>query len=530
MDFPLTLPEILEQRTRRNADKVFLRFADETLTYEDFDRKTNQAANALVNMGVKKGDRVCLMLGNRPEFLYLWFGLAKIGGVLVPVNTAFKGQEAAYVINHSEAAAVFTESSFAEVLAGIRSDCPSVRQWLGLDTAADGRFHAYPDLLAEAGEDAPGVKISETDLLSIIYTSGTTGRPKGAMHSHRTYVLAGWAFTRRMDLNSTDTVLAFMPLFHINAQIYSAMGTLLAEATLALLPRFSLSRFWDDARRHKATKFNCPVAAGYLLAKRPPSDRDRDHSLKMVFIGPLREDLAEAFEERFGILPIDGYGMTECPNICQNPHDGVRKVGSMGTPAVFPDPSIPLTEMKLVDDDDREVPVGTVPVGTVGEVAVRSPLLTLGYYKDPDRTAEAMKGGWFHTGDNAYRDEDGYYYFVDRKKDVIRRRGENISSAEVEFVLFSHPDVTDAAVIPVPSELGEDEVKACIVPTEGADLKPASIVEWCEARLAKFKVPRYIEFRESLPKTPTQKVEKYVLRREKTDLTEGCWDRERAKG
>ena len=302
------------------------------------------------------------------------------------------------------------------------------------------------------------------------------------------------------------------------------MGALAAEAGLVLLPRFSLSRFWEDVRRYRPTKFNCPIAAAYLIAKEPPTPRDKDHTLRMVFMGPLKEDLAKTFEERFGIVPIDGYGMTECPNICQNPHDGLRKVGSMGVPGAFPDPSIPLTEMKLVDEADRDV-----PTGTIGEVVVRSPLLTLGYYKDPKRTAEAMRGGWFHTGDNAVKDEDGYYYFVDRKKDVIRRRGENISSAEVESVLLSHPEVLEAAVIPVPSELGEDDVKACIVTHPDAAVRPEALADWCEERLARFKVPRYIEFRESLPKTPTQKVEKYVLRRERSDLTEGCWDRETSK-
>ncbi len=524
MDFPLNLSDFLAQRTERNRDRTFLRFGDEEVTYAEFDRKTNQAAQALRRIGIQKGDRVCLMLSNRPEFLYLWFGLAKIGGVMVPVNTAFKEKEATYIVNHSEATAVITEAAFSGVIGPLLSHCPSVRHAITLDPPSDDRFTAYEDLLKETGDGPPRVAISEDDLLSIIYTSGTTGRPKGAMHCHRTYILAGWAFTKRLDLNPNDRVMAFMPLFHINAQIYSAMGCLAAEAGLILLPRFSLSGFWRDARRYRATKFNCPIAAAYLLAKQPPSPQDREHDLKMVFMGPLKEDLAKTFEERFGIIPIDGYGMTECPNICQNPHDGLRKVGSMGVPATFPDPSIPLTRMKLVDDEDRPV-----PVGTVGEVTVQSPLLTLGYCKAPEQTAEAMKGGWFHTGDYAYRAEDGYYYFVDRKKDIIRRRGENISSAEVESVLLAHPDVLEAAVIPVPSELGEDEVKACIVPQAQVNLKPESVAQWCEERLARFKVPRYIEIRDSLPKTPTQKVEKYVLRQEKPDPTAGCWDREEGK-
>lgn len=524
LDFPLNVTDFLAQRVRRNRDRIFLRFAGEEVSYAQFEQRTNQAANALLHMGINKGDRVCLMLSNRPEFLYLWFGLAKIGGVMVPINTAFKEKEAAYVIQHSGAAAVLTEPDFSAVAGALQPDCLSVRRWFSLDDGSDPRFQRLDDVRETANDHPPGVEVSEDDLLSIIYTSGTTGRPKGAMHRHRTYILAGWAFTKRLDLNADDRLMAFMPLFHINAQIYSAMGALAAEAGLVLLPRFSLSRFWEDVRRYRPTKFNCPIAAAYLIAKEPPTPRDKDHTLRMVFMGPLKEDLARTFEVRFGIVPIDGYGMTECPNICQNPHDGLRKVGSMGVPGAFPDPSIPLTEMKLVDEADRDV-----PTGTIGEVVVRSPLLTLGYYKDPERTAEAMRGGWFHTGDNAVKDEDGYYYFVDRKKDVIRRRGENISSAEVESVLLSHPEVLEAAVIPVPSELGEDDVKACIVTHPDAAVRPEALADWCAERLARFKVPRYIEFRESLPKTPTQKVEKYVLRREKADLTEGCWDRETSK-
>jgi len=289
------------------------------------------------------------------------------------------------------------------------------------------------------------------------------------------------------------------------------MGSLAAEASLILTSRFSASQFWHQAKRFKATQFNFIGAIGRILLSRPEEELISDHSIRVANGGPVAEDVYNGFRERFKIPHvIDGYGLTECPCVCQSPIDGVKKIGSMGLAAKHPDPSLTFSEMKIVDDEDREL-----PVGKTGELVVRSPVLMKGYFKDPCQTLEAMRGGWFHTGDFCYQDEEGYFFFVDRKKDIIRRKGENISSVEVEQVINAHPKVLESAVIPIPSSLGEDEVKAVVVLKQGQVLSPEEFVGWCSEKLADFKIPRYLEYRKELPKTPSQRIAKYMLRQER---------------
>jgi len=330
------------------------------------------------------------------------------------------------------------------------------------------------------------------------------------MHTHRSYVLCGEAMTVRSALSTEDRLMAILPLFHANAQFYSIMGSLAAGASIILIPRFSANRFWRQARRYGATQFNFIGAIGRILAARPAEEFDPGHSIRVANGALVPLDVYQAFTDRFNIYHvIDGYGLTECPGVSQNPIDGIKKVGSMGIPARHPDPSITFTEMKIVDEEDRDL-----SRGKVGELVLRSPVLMKGYFKEPQKTREAMSGGWFHTGDYCYQDEDGYFFFVDRKKDVIRRKGENISSVEVEMAINAHPKVLESAVIAVPSSLSEDEVKAFVVLKEEQVLQPEELIDWCRDRLADFKVPRYVEYRYSLPKTFSQRVAKYILKQE----------------
>jgi crotonobetaine/carnitine-CoA ligase len=298
-----------------------------------------------------------------------------------------------------------------------------------------------------------------------------------------------------------------LPLFHINAQAYSTMGALAAGASLILLERFSVSRLWDQARRYRATEVNIIGSMLLMLWKQPPSPMDRQHEVRILYGAPMPKEICREFEARFGVTAIEGFGMSECTyGLIQSP-DSQRKPGGMGRPRELPERGI-TNAVRIVDAEGRDCAPG-VP----GELVIRNPVMMAGYYKDPERTKEALRDGWLWTGDIAYRDEEGEFFYVGRKKDMIRRRGENISPAEVEAVIHSHPAVQEVAVIGVPSEFTEDDVIACVVLREPGSITAEELRDLCAAHLAPFKVPKEIYFLEALPKTPTQRVQKDVLRR-----------------
>jgi crotonobetaine/carnitine-CoA ligase len=307
-------------------------------------------------------------------------------------------------------------------------------------------------------------------------------------------------------------------MFHINALVYSVAGTFAAGASLVLVPKFSASRFWSVAAQTGATQVNIIAAVGNILARRPRREFDPAHRLRVVYGAPISPDLEKVFREDFKVpLLIEGYGMTEIPGVCNNPMDAPRP-HSMGKAAVHPDPTVRFAELRVVDEEGRDV-----PDGEEGELWVKTPILMQGYYKDPDQTDDAMHDGWFETGDLVKRDADGYYYFVARKKDIIRCRGENISGAEIDRVVSDHPAVVQCAAIPVPAELGEDEILVAVISKPGVEVSAQDIQAWCAARLAPIKVPRYVAFVESLPQTATHRVAKFKLRGD-TALRAGAVD------
>ena len=514
----MNIRDYLESKVWNHPHKVYLYFEDQCWTYQQFNERVNQAANAFLELGIQKGDRVCLMLPNSPEFLFSWFGLNKIGGIMVPINTAFKVPESLYIVEHCEAKGIIAHSETQPIALSVQEKSSSLK-WVAL-IHRDSQEKSIDlwSLWDKSSTSFKEIPLQDQDIASIIYTSGTTGPPKGAMHTHQSYVLCGQAMTVRAGLSSQDRLMIILPLFHANAQFYSIMGSLAAEASVILVPRFHASQFWRQAKKYGATQFNFIGAIGRILAARPNEEFEPDHSIRVTNGGPVPSDVYHAFTERFRIPHvIDGYGLTECPCVCQNPIEGTIKVGSMGLPAKHPDPSIRFTEMKIVDDEDREL-----PFGKVGELVLRSPILLKGYFRDQEKTSEAMREGWFHTGDFCFRDEEGYFFFVDRKKDIIRRKGENISSVEIEKVLNAHPNVLESAVVAVPSSLSEDEVKAFVVLKEGKDLPAEEMIDWCRERLADFKIPRYLKYQKTLPKTPSQRIAKYLLKQE--DAEEGSLD------
>jgi crotonobetaine/carnitine-CoA ligase len=520
----MNLRDFIESRVAKNPGKPFLFFERDVVSYQDFDRKINQMANALLELGVKKGDRVALLLSNRPEFLYAWFGLAKIGAVMVPINTGFKGKEAGYVVNHSEAVGLIFDREFLPMVREMRKENRALK-WLSCaDSTTEEGIFPFPQILQNGSPNLKGIDIQDGDMAQVIYTSGTTGFPKGVIHAHKDFTLTGEAFTLCAGIGPEDRVMTILPLFHANAEYYSTMGALAAGASLILMPRFSATAFWDQAVSYGATEFNFIGAVGRILCARSEEEFRPEHRIKTAYGALVTPDVYETFTQRFKVPNvIDGYGLSEVLRVSQNPIGGVIKMKSMGLPAKHPDPARTFTEVRIVNEEGRDLG----PHET-GELIVRSPVMMQGYFKDEEMTRQAIRDGWLYTGDHVYRDEEEYLFFVDRKKDIIRRKGENISATEIEITLMANLKVQEAAVIAVPSELGEDEVLAGIVLKGNQTMTAEEAIDWCQARMAGFKVPRYVQFRTDFPRTPTLRVAKYIWKKEE-DLIQSSSDMESYK-
>jgi crotonobetaine/carnitine-CoA ligase len=509
---------LMERWNAECPDKVFLKFGDtgEEWTYRDFRTLVVQTAIGLQRLGVKQGDHVLVWLPNGREHLRIFFAINYLGAVFVPINTAYKGGLLAHVIDNSDAKLALVHADLAPRLEGVplaqlrcavvvgeRVQCP------GLET----RFYADV-LLPESGTLAPLSRpIEPWDPQSIIYTSGTTGPSKGVLSSYlHIFTNAGpetWAC-----VTGEDRFLVNMPLFHIGG-----MGVVFVMfvrgGSVSFVDRFDTATFLDVVRETGTTAtFLLGVMASFL-EKLPPSPTDADSPLRLVFMVPLAGDIA-AFSRRFGCEVYTIFNMTEISTpIISEPNPLMRGTCGRMRPGV---------DVRLVDDNDCEV-----PLGTVGEMLVRTDRpwgMNSGYYKNPVATAAAWRNGWFHTGDSFRQDAQGYFYFVDRKKDAIRRRGENISSFEVEAEVTQHPSVREAAAVGVPSEFSEDEVLVVVAPVAGRTIDPAELIGFLQPRMAHFMIPRYIRILPELPKTPSNKVMKHELRQE--GITADTWDRDKA--
>ena len=489
------LRSMLASRAAVAPERELIVFGDRSLTYREVTTQAERAAAFFMTRGVRAGDRVAVMSQNHPSTLISFFGLAHLGAIMVPLNPAYRVEEARYVVEHAGVCGVLCSPEALPTLAGA---CDRLAPFF---VTHDG-FE-----LPEASAPARG---NADDTCVLIYTSGTTGFPKGVMHSQRTVLLAGEGFVERMHLQPSDRLLCILPMFHINALFYSFAGALAAGATLILEPKFSASTFWKTVKETGATEANTLAAVSSILMNRPRSEFVAGHALHKIYGAPFTEETHRVFAEELGVPKlIEGYGMSEVPGVLSNPFEGPHKPGSMGPPSRHPDHAMAFAEMKVVNE--RGEALGD---GETGELAVRTPLVMQGYYRDPEQTAAAFRDGWFLTGDLGSRDADGYFWFVARKKDIIRKRGENISGAELDRVIGEHPDVIEAAAIPVPSELGEDDILVAVVARR--PLKAEAIASWCRDRLAPFKVPRFVVFVDTLPKTPTHRVEKYKLKSDPT--------------
>ena len=520
-----TIGQVLDRITGQDPDKTFVEIGGASYSYVEVREGVLRTAAMFSEMGVKHGDRVCLFMPNAIEFLYCWFGLSELGAISVPINTAYRRDETAYILNNAEAVALVSDPSLVGVAVAAADQAPSIRHRIlrGDDPVPDD-WTSFAEAFDRATPLADRPDVSPDDVSMLVYTSGTTGNPKGVMVTHRMYAAAGQGFRHWTQATPDDRFFTCLPFYHANIQYYSTMGALASGATLVIVDRFSASRFWEQVREAKATVVNFIGMMMPVLAKNEEKPDDADNTVRLFYGSPsFPPEFLEEFQQRFATDIIVGFGMTET---CYGSIEGIRedrRSGSSGRARQHPDPRFE-NAIRIADAETGQ----HVGPDTVGEITIRNPAVMPGYWRNEEQNRETLRNGWLYTGDLGWLDDDGFLYFVDRKKDIIRRRGENISSQEVENVIKANPSVLDAAVVAVPSELGEDEVKAYVTPREGAVVDPEQVVYWCAEHLAYFKVPRYWEVRDELPRTPSLRVRKDVLRQEREDLIEGCFDVEAA--
>jgi len=487
----------LERNRRERPDHPYLLHEGRRVTFEEFDRSTNRFARALRDLGVEKGDRVTVALGNSVEWVTAAFGALKAGGILNPVNPALGSSELAYVLGHAEPRVVVTDEVSSRNLLGPGSRRPAGSRLASFGPLADA-VDLLP-LLASQSDDPVGVSLEPGDGSTLLYTSGTTGNPKGVLFTHSRTGGSGSFFIPGMGITRDDVILTVGPLFHGNA--WSAVAVAQQAGCTAAFPKaFSASDFWPLAERTGATVlFTLGTLLAILLAQEPSAEEKRNRIRVVLGLGsaPIRDRLRERFG--FGHV-VECFGSTDAGVVTLEPLGQRPRPGSAG-------PAIPGVRIHVLDEEGREL-----PAREVGEIAVESPFRMEAYFRDPEQTAAALRDGRFLTGDLGWLDEDGWLYFVDRKRDVIRRGGENISSVLVEKTIREHPAVADVAVVGIRHPVLGQEVKAFVVPR--TEVTAEDLRAFAAERLAKFQVPSQWEFRDSLPRTPTQRVEKYKLRGE----------------
>ncbi|HYL53748.1 MAG TPA: AMP-binding protein [Acidimicrobiia bacterium] len=522
-----TILEALATRLAREPDTLYLDFEGEQYTARRMDDESTHLAHTLAGFGVRHGDRVATLLANRAEQVVSFFAALKLGAVQVPINTAYKGEFLRHQLADSGARVFIVQGDFASRAVEVVGDAstPDLAYVVVVDPP-DAVIDAVPtmswdDALATAasGGAIDSAKVRPGDLACFIYTAGTTGPSKGCMLSHNYVVSLAEQIARAWDRKPDDIVLTPLPLFHFNAIAVCVVGSLVTGGSAAIERRFSVSNFWPEVHRTGATMVSMLGSLAILIANADDHPDQQGHRLRLCAAAPMPPDTDRAWQERFGCKTFSGgYGLTEASLL------SMLDAGEQNKPGAAGKPNRHEFEVKLVDDDDVEV-----RTGEVGEIVCRPTgpnLMFAGYWNRPEATVEATRNLWFHTGDLGRLDEDGYVYFVDRKKDALRRRGENISSFEMEKVLYGHEAIRDAAVHAVPSPFGEDDVKVTVVLQDGAGVSEEDLCRWVAERVPFFAIPRYVEFRDDLPRNPVGRVLKYQLRDE--GVTAATWDREAA--
>jgi crotonobetaine/carnitine-CoA ligase len=490
------------------------------LTYAQVLSCAESRAVGLQQLGISPGDRVALLMDNSLEMILTWFAVNLLGAVEVPCNTANRGRSLEHVLGNSGAGVVVVDSTYAPVLAEVAGALPELRAVVvhGADVELPWPTHRL-ETLTGPREDLSQVPCSYRDPAAIIYTSGTTGPAKGVVVSHAHMYLFARHVVEQLEISHDDVYYVCLPLFHANAQFMQVYAAMIASATVVLADAFSASRWVEEVHACGATVSSLLGVMAQYIYNQPPSELDTRHRVRRMITIPLPAAIAEDFERRFGVISIEAYGMTEVCLPTYRPKDEPLRPGSCGK--VLEE----WFEVAVVDPDTDEV----LPVGEVGEIVVRprSPYTTfLEYHAMPERTVESWRNLWFHTGDAGRRDADGYYFFVDRIKDRIRRKGENVTAYDIEVALMEIEGVREVAVVAKAAAEGEDDIKAYLVVADETAADPVAILQHCTARLPYFAVPRYIEIISEMPKTPNGKILKRELRSRSGSKAE--WDRESA--
>lgn len=518
------LPSLLTHWAEREGDREFLQFGDTAaVTFHDVEVATNRIARSLRRLGVTVGDRIAMLVPNCLELVLTWFAAAKLGAVEVPVNIQLRGKLLAHVLGNSGASVLLCHR---DVLAGVVDTVnaqPGITtvvivggtrdeaRALGVTADRVVEFQELDQGRAAALDHRPRY----SDPMAILYTSGTTGPAKGVVMPHHQYYLWVELYAASLGLTRDDSYFTPLPLFHADGQLWGAYFPLVYGTKGTFVERFSVSRYWQQARDSGATATNLLGAMAHMLWKQPPKADDRQHTLRIAQTIPMIS-MKRGFEERFGLRLVTGYGQTETNWVSYDTASESRP-GSCGKVAAE------YFDVRVVDEFDEPC-----PVGQVGEIVVRPRhawTMSQGYHALPAETQRTWRNLWFHSGDAGRLDEDGWLYFADRIKDVIRRRGQNISAFELESVVAEHPLVVESAAVAVASDLTEEDVLLVVVTSPGSALSPAEVLAYCTAELPKFMVPRYVEVSTSpLPRTPTEKIAKTDLRRR--GLTARTWDAE----
>ena len=519
---PWTFPDWIRERARIGADRVAVDVGGVTRTYAELDDITDRAAAGLAELGLASGEHVALMMQNSVENIDAWFGLQKAGLVEVPVHTASRGTALRYVVGHADARALVIDEAFLPHLAAVSDELPALEHVIvnrnepgvgPLELPGRIAVHDLASLYVSDGP-TPHPRIERGDTAVILHSSGTTGPPKGVVLSHGAVLHLTRHLVWLMDYTSTDRLYTAFPLFHNNAKYTSVCAALECGGSIVMDKRFPVSSFWELAREKGITAFNYMGALLMMLHKQPVRPDDGDNPVRIAFGAPCPVEIWEDFERRFGVDLVEVYGMTEAPMACENRLDR-RKIGSAGRESMT-------YEVRIVDENDEPV-----PPDTPGEIAIRpkhSWALFTEYYKRQEETVEAWRNLWFHTGDRARMDDEGFLFFLDRMKDSIRRRGENISTWEIESTLNTHPALLETAAYGVPSELSESDVMVAVVRRPGEEITPEALLDFCQGKIAHFAIPRYVRFMTELPRNHAERVQKFELRDE--GVTADSWDRE----
>ncbi len=522
-----TVIDALAGRLAADPDGPYLDFEGDGWSARRMADAAAALAGAWRRYGIVRGDRIATLIENQPEQVVTFFAAAFLGAIQVPINTAYKGEFLRHVLVDSGARIMVVQQDLADRVALVAGpETPDLEHVVVVgDTSAlpsTLEVSSWDDALAAGAADPVALDdaaAGPADLACFIYTAGTTGPSKGCMLPHRYVVALGEQIARAWGRTADDVILTPLPLFHFNAISVCVVGTLLVGGRAAIVRKFSVSRFWPEVRRTDATMLSMLGSLAILVANAEDHPEQAGHRLRLCAAAPMPPDTDRIWRERFGCATFSGgYGLTEASLISMLPAGETNKVGAAGKPNRHE------FEVRIVDDGDE--PVAT---GEIGEIVCRPTgpdLMFAGYWNRPEATVEVLRNLWFHTGDLGRLDEDGFLYFVDRKKDYLRRRGENISSFEMERTVVAHEAIADVAVHAVASDQGEDDVKVTAVLVAGATVTEEELCRWCAERMPYFAIPRYIEFRTDLPRNPVGRVLKYELRDD--GVTGTTWDREAA--